>query len=505
MSDGGTDWRRRLLESARLEPESGAPVDPLHWPGYSGRQAVRWGHAQLGKVRVVVAAWDFGVQGGSFGERDATAFLAAVDAAVAEHLPLVSLLRSGGTRLQEGMAALVGMPRATLGIRRLAAAGVLHVAVADQPTTGGVWVTIGSRADIRAAVQGAVVGFAGPRVVEAVTGAQPARDGAGARHTAAAAADAGLVDALLAPDEVRPWLVRTLAALAPAPQPAPPARLGELSRPTEPAEADDSRAAADGWEVAADGWEQVERSRTRPRPSGAELLAALVPGGVPLITADGTVAARVGHLAGRAGQPEPPGQAGSASPAAPEPVIGVAVAAQRGGAPTVAGLSLLTRAARLADKLQLPLVTLVDTPGADPSPAQENAGIAAAIGAAMDAVLACSSPTVAVLHGEGGSGGALAAACTDRVLVTTRAYFAALGPEGAAVTLRRPAPEAMRLMGVRPDDLLGLGFADAVIEPGSEGAAVARVLTDLASVTTDRLAARQRRWSQPLPGHVTDT
>ncbi len=479
MADGASDWRRRLLGSVRLEPESGEPVDPLHWPGYSGRQAVRWGHAQLGEVRAVVAAWDFGVQGGSFGERDATTFLAAVDAAVDEQLPLVSLLRSGGTRLQEGMAALVGMPRATLGIRRLAAAGVLHVAVADQPTTGGVWVTIGSRADIRAAVKGAVVGFAGPRVVEAVTGTLPAHDGAGASHTAAAAASAGLVDALLAPDEVRPWLVRTLAALAPAPRSAEPA---DDAEPPDPPR-----------DAAADGWEQVERSRALSRPSGAELLDALVPGGIPLCTGDDTVAARLGQLAGRAGQ------------AAAGPVMGVAVAAQRGGSPTVAGLGLLTRAAGVAGKLQVPLVTLVDTPGADPSPAQENAGMAAAIGAAMDAVLGCSSPTVAVLHGEGGSGGALAAACTDQVLVTTQAYFAALGPEGAAVTLRRPAPEAMRLMAVRPDDLLQLGFADRVIEPGTVRAAVVRALGDLASLTRDRSDSRQRRWSQPLAGRLINT
>ncbi len=476
MADGASDWRRRLLESVRLEPESGEPADPLHWPGYSGRQAVRWGHARLGEVRAVVAAWDFGVQGGSFGERDATAFLAAVDAAVDQQLPLVSLLRSGGTRLQEGMAALVGMPRATLGIRRLAAAGVLHVAVADQPTTGGVWVTIGSRADIRAAVKGAVVGFAGPRVVEAVTGTLPARGGAGASHTAAAAASAGLVDALLAPDEVHPWLVRTLAALAPAPRSAEPADYAEPPGPPR--------------DAAADGWEQVERSRALSRPSGAELLDALVPGGIPLCTGDDTVAARIGQLAGRAGH------------AAAGPVMGVAVAAQRGGSPTVAGLGLLTRAAGLAGKLQVPLVTLVDTPGADPSPAQENAGMAAAIGAAMDAVLGCPSPTVAVLHGEGGSGGALAAACTDQVLVTTQAYFAALGPEGAAVTLRRPAPEAMRLMAVRPDDLLQMGFADRVIEPGSVRAAVARALSDLASLTPDRSDARHRRWSQPLAGRL---
>ena len=68
------------------------------------------------------------------------------------------------------MAALIGMARATTGTRRLADAGVPHVSIADTPTTGGVWTTVASRADVRAAMAGAPVGFGGPRVVEVVTG-----------------------------------------------------------------------------------------------------------------------------------------------------------------------------------------------------------------------------------------------------------------------------------------------------------------------------------------------
>ena len=147
------------------------------------RRAVRWGRASIGASAVVIVCWDFDVLGGSFGELDAGAFLAAVDASIRARRPLISLLRSGGTRLQEGVAGLVGMARATIGMRRLAEAGIPHIAVADQPTTGGVWVTIGSRADLRCAVEGAIVGFAGPRVVEAVTGELPGPDS----HTAASA------------------------------------------------------------------------------------------------------------------------------------------------------------------------------------------------------------------------------------------------------------------------------------------------------------------------------
>ena len=128
------------------------------------------GHGRIGDVDVVVAAWDFTVMGGSFGENDATTFVTACDEAAASGRPLVTLLRSGGTRLQQGMRGLVGIPRATLALDRLAAAAVPHVTVVDHPTTGGVWVAIGAHADVRLGVAGATVGFSGPRVIEAMTG-----------------------------------------------------------------------------------------------------------------------------------------------------------------------------------------------------------------------------------------------------------------------------------------------------------------------------------------------
>src|ERR1700709_900872 len=116
------DWRKPLLDStqtpADAEPDEPA-INRLNWPDYTPRNAVRWGRASIGGVETVLAAWDFDVYGGSFGERDASAFLAAVDTAVKARRPLVSLVRSGGTRLQEGGAGLVGMPRATLAVRRL--------------------------------------------------------------------------------------------------------------------------------------------------------------------------------------------------------------------------------------------------------------------------------------------------------------------------------------------------------------------------------------------------
>ncbi|MBE3202992.1 MULTISPECIES: carboxyl transferase domain-containing protein [Parafrankia] len=467
------DWRHDLLAEVVRQPGGPAAPNRLGWPDYDGRPALWWGTGPVEGTPAVVAVWDFTIHGGSFGEADATAFTAAVNAAIAARRPLVSLVRSGGTRLQEGVAGLVGLARVSIALGQLAAAGLGHIAVSDQPTTGGMWVTVGSQADLRCAVLGATVGFSGPRVVAAVTGALPPSDS----HTALAAAAAGLVDAAVEPSAVASWLGHALRAVAPPDRP-----------PVGQAPAGQAPLAGEAPGPRRSGWEQVLAAREGPRRPAGVILADLLTAGVDLVGPDRTVRARIGLL--------PTGLA----------AVGVAVAAQRGGAPGPDGYRLLSRAARLAGRLSLPLLTLVDTPGAACGPAAEAAGIAPQIGAAMAAVLACPSPTISIIVGEGGSGGALAAACADVVLVSPDGYLTALAPEGAATTLRIDLAAAADSAGLRPYDLLALGFADAVLErcdadlPGL-ALRVADLLRDLTLRDADvRLAARHDKWSTGLVG-----
>jgi acetyl-CoA carboxylase carboxyl transferase subunit beta len=459
------DWREPLLAGATLLDVRLARRDPARWPGYRPEPSVR-AYRLRGTPTTpgpVALAWDFSVQGGSFGEDDATVLQQACAHAVRERVPLVTLVRTGGTRLQEGMAALVGIPRAVLALQSLAEAGLAHLSVADAPTTGGVWIAVVSGADVRVAVEHATVGFAGPRVVEALTGSLPGPDS----HTAEAAYAAGLVDAVLPRDAVVGWLTAALRTLAPA----------DHGAAVRPARSAGGPQAHDRGE--AGGWEQVLRSRARTA-GGRALLQGLLTDLVPLRAPHGdeTVFAALGRLEGR-------------------PVVGVALAAELGGRPTTDGYRLATRAYRLAGRLGLPVLSLVDTPGADPGPAAERDGIAPAMGEAMTALLGCSSPTVALVHGEGGSGGALAAGTADLVLVGPDAYFAPIGPEGATAALRRPKEERADRMRITPADLLALGFADAAGGPEDLGGAVDQLL---AVPREERLAARRTRWAGPLPG-----
>ncbi|MGN6472564.1 MAG: carboxyl transferase domain-containing protein, partial [Mycobacteriales bacterium] len=164
--------------------------------------------AAIAGHRCVLVRWDFGRQGGTFGVREAAVIEAAIRSAIERGLPLVTITRSGGTRLPEGMRALVGIPRAAIALADLRAAGLPHLSVADNPTTGGVWVAIGTQADLRFAVSGATVGFSGPRVVPVMTGRELAPGG----NTAEAVYDAGLVDAIGSHEDAAKWLAQALKA-----------------------------------------------------------------------------------------------------------------------------------------------------------------------------------------------------------------------------------------------------------------------------------------------------
>ncbi|WP_299307494.1 acetyl-CoA carboxylase, carboxyltransferase subunit beta [uncultured Croceicoccus sp.] len=116
--------------------------------------------------RAVVAVQDFGFMGGSMGMAVGAAFLAGVDRAVKEKCPFVIFTAAGGARMQEGILSLMQMPRTTVAIRRLKEAGLPYIVVLTDPTTGGVTASYAMLGDIQMAEPGALIGFAGQRVIQ---------------------------------------------------------------------------------------------------------------------------------------------------------------------------------------------------------------------------------------------------------------------------------------------------------------------------------------------------
>lgn len=151
----------------------------------------------------------------------------------------------------------------------------------------------------------------------------------------------------------------------------------------------------------------------------------------------------------------------------------IAIAAFDRKSPTAGGFRKAIRLIELAGRLRIPIVTLIDTPGADPSFESEYSGLASAIASTFEAMLQVETPVVSIVTGEGGSGGALSLAVADVVAIQQHAVFSVIAPEGAAEILYRDPSRAGEVAEhLRPTsgDLLELGLADAVIAEPAGGA-----------------------------------
>ena len=427
--------------------------DPLAWPGYSppAEESVVTGRTQ----HYAFVEGRFDVLGGSMGAAHGEKVVRAYRRAVEERLPMVVLSASGGARMQEGMVSLIQMARTAGAARDHSVAGLLSLAVHRGPTTGGVLASYASLVDVSAARPGAIIGFTGPRVVELTTG-ERLPEGS---HTAESAYRHGLVDALVSQDEEAAWIdvvlgIATAAAVTPA----------SVVADAEP---------GDG------PWGEVQRARGRRRLTGRQWADLLCTPWVDLRGTDPTLTAGVTAIDGRrliviAADRRATGRAGD-------------------GRHQPAGYRLARRAIALAGRLGLPLLTFVDIAGADPGPDAEADGIAREIAltfAAMDGLV---TPSVSVCVGEGGSGGALALAYADRLLIQQHAIFSVIAPEGAAAILERDAakaPELAAQLRLTSTDLLDLGIVDEVV--GEDSLSLGRAL--VAALDAARPGDRRRRF-----------
>ncbi|MYR75596.1 MULTISPECIES: carboxyl transferase domain-containing protein [unclassified Streptomyces] len=421
-------------------PETGD--GPIGWAGYGesrARAAARTGEEESvlhGTARVVgrtcvLVAFEFGFLGGSLGRRAEDRLEAAYALAAERRLPLVSLVATGGSRMQEGMIALTQLQRVAGASARLRAAGLPQIAVVRDPATGGGWATLGAGADVVLALPGAQTGFAGSRV-------RPA-DADPFAYTAEGQWAAGQVDAVVAPAELRRTLGRWLAALT-------------VTGPARPAPVPEALSATGLPET---GWDAVEQARATARPRAGAYLDAYFDDRLAL-RGDRCGGVDPGMLCGvglRAGRP-------------------VAYAAQCGTATRPAGYRTAARVIRLADRLGLPVLTLIDTPGAANDAEAERTGAGAAIAEVFAAVAGARVPVTSLVIGEGGSGGALALAAPDNTHVTADSYFSVIAPELAAAILKRGPEEVHATAGqlrLRPQDLVELGVARSVVGPASGG------------------------------------
>lgn len=421
-----------------------------------------YGTGKIDGLPVVLAAVDFGFIGGSMSGAVGEAITRAAELALETRTPLLVISASGGARMQEGCVSLMQMAKTGQAVARLAEEGVLFISLLTDPTYGGVSASYATLGDVLISEPGAHIGFAGPSVIEQTIHQQlPA-----GFQTAEFLLEHGMLDRVEPRENMRRAL-RNLLALHSA---------AEAAR----GETDDARASrlprVDGRPpvtdpdqlTARDPWEIVQLARHVDRPRMLDLIGYALDEFHELY-GDRTFredAAVIGGLA-RLGE-----------------LTVMVIGQQKGhttaemvkhnfGMPEPEGYRKGMRLMRYAARFGLPIITIVDTPGAYPGIGAEERGQSNAIAESIMLMSRLPVPTVTVVAGEGGSGGALALASSDRVLMMENAYYSVISPEGCSTILFKDvaaAPRAAKALRITSPDLLRLGVMDAVVPEPDGGA-----------------------------------
>ena len=508
--------------------------DPLDFPGYPEKiadqraksgleEAVRTGRATIAGLPLAVGVMESGFFMGSMGHAVGEKVAAMIDRAIAERLPVVVFCASGGARMQEGLVSLMQMAKVSCAVERLGAAHLPFITVLTDPTTGGVTASFAMQGDIILAEPGALIGFAGQRVIRD-TIKQELPEGF---QTAEFALEHGLIDAIVERSQMRSVLAQLLALHAPADDMgrivtyhsvmdalrvgpgaygsvdvAPEAQavgerirdeeaaglwrslagvpvVGELiGRPESPEEAEEAcrrelerharrEARKSGVSLeapAGSAWESVQIARNVHRPTARRYIDGIVEGFIELhgdraFADDGAILAGIGWISGH-----------PVTIIAQEKGVNLADRVARNfGCPQPEGYRKSLRLMREAEKFGRPILCLVDTQGAFCGTEAEERGQGNAIADNLVAMAGLRVPVVSVLLGEGGSGGALALAVGNRVAMQEHAVYSVLSPEGFASILwkdRTRAPEAAEAMQMDAASVLAGGIIDAVISEG---------------------------------------
>ena len=415
------------------------------------REGITYGTATIGGHPVAVAVMNFGFVGGSMGSAVGEGVTRAAELALERRIPLLVVCTSGGARMQEGCVSLMQMVKTSAAFARLHEQGILSVCLLTDPTYGGVSASFATLGDVLLAEPNSYIGFAGPKVIEQ-TLRQKLPEGF---QTAEFLLDHGQLD-LVEPRENIQQVLRKLFELHSLSGDGLPETDGAGAL-TDP-DALPRRAA----------WDVVQLARHIERPNTLEYVGFVCDDfqevyGDRLFDEDAAIVGGVGRLGDLAV---------------------VVIGHQKGhttsemmernfGMPNPEGYRKGMRLMEYAARFGMPLVTFVDTPGAYPGLGAEERGQSVALAESIMLMCRLPVPTVTLVTGEGNSGGAIAIAAADRVLVMENAYYSVISPEGSSTILFKDAAqapraaEALRIVG---PDLLRLGIVDGIV-PEPEGGA----------------------------------
>ena len=430
--------------------------NPLEYKGYEEKleklqektglsEAVITGKAKIDGRETAIGVCDGRFLMASMGEAVGEKIARAVERATEERLPVILFACSGGARMQEGIVSLMQMAKTSAALKHHSDAGLLYISVLTDPTTGGVTASFAMLGDVILAEPKALIGFAGPRVIEQTIG-QKLPEGF---QRAEFLLEHGFLDAVVERPQMKAVLSKILA-------------LHEKGKGTgfNRKECDQEMTADGRKEENLTAWQRVELSRRKDRPVGSDYIDALFTDFVEFhgdryFADDKAIIGGVAKFHGM-------------------PVTVIAQAKGRNtkeniernfGMPKPEGYRKALRLMKQAEKFARPVICLVDTPGAFCGLEAEERGQGEAIARNIYEMSGLKVPVVSIIIGEGGSGGALAMATADEVWMLENSIYSILSPEGFASILWKDsskAKEAAEVMKLTAENLKAQGIVERV-------------------------------------------
>ena len=455
--------------------------NPVNYKGYPEKvqalqektglkEAVVTGKGKINGRDTVIAVCDGRFLMASMGWAVGEKITRAVERATEEKLPVIIFACSGGARMQEGITSLMQMAKTSAALERHSKAGLLYVSVLTEPTTGGVTASFAMLGDIILAEPGALIGFAGPRVIEQTLRQKLPKGFQRAEFLV----EHGFVDDIVRRENLKETLgkileihavswktesrIRTDAAeLYHADHPGSDSE--NLTNDKCDSDRGDSNPA--GINPYLTAWDRVQISRKIDRPSGSDYIEALFTDFMEFHGDRnyGDDKAIIGGIAKFHGKPV------------------TVIVQEKGtntkeniahnfGMPMPEGYRKALRLMKQAEKFQRPVICFVDTPGAFCGIEAEERGQGEAIARNLWELAGLKTPVLSIVTGEGGSGGALALAAGDQVWMLENSIYSILSPEGFASILWKDstkAKEAAGVMKLTAGDLYEKGIIEQVI------------------------------------------
>ena len=441
--------------------------NPVNYKGYPEKvqalqektglkEAVVTGRGKINGRETVIAVCDGRFLMASMGWAVGEKITRAVERATEEKLPVIIFACSGGARMQEGITSLMQMAKTSAALERHSKAGLLYVSVLTEPTTGGVTASFAMLGDIILAEPGALIGFAGPRVIEQTIRQKLPKGFQRAEFLV----EHGFVDDIVRREDLKETLGKILEMhegqsidSTSENEKASYINKDEFSPKSDVAHADINPYLT--------AWERVQLSRKTDRPSGSDYIEALFTDFMEFHGDRnyGDDRAVIGGIAKFHGRPV------------------TVIVQEKGtntkeniahnfGMPMPEGYRKALRLMKQAEKFHRPVICFVDTPGAFCGIEAEERGQGEAIARNLRELAGLKTPVLSIVTGEGGSGGALALAAGDQVWMLENSVYSILSPEGFASILWKDstkAKEAAAVMKLTASDLYQKGIIEQVI------------------------------------------